>query len=137
MMEATVLPMPLSTGRSPDVIYRGVFSAIGPCAVTKDDDPLDPRYDLRRHSADGFQWGYGGSGPSQLALAIVADRLGPGREDDAMTIYQDFKWFWVARLPKTNWVYSGSDIDARIDAVIAKINQSSRHHPAAESDDDE
>jgi hypothetical protein len=27
---------------------------------------LDPRLDLRRHSPDGFQWGYAGSGPSAL-----------------------------------------------------------------------
>jgi hypothetical protein len=31
--------------------------------------PLDPRLDLRRH-ADGLNWGYGGSGPAQLALAL-------------------------------------------------------------------
>jgi len=26
-----------------------------------------------RHSPDGFQWGYGGSGPSDLALSIMTD----------------------------------------------------------------
>lgn len=35
--------------------------------------PLDPRLDLRGHSPDGFGWGYGGSGPAQLALALLAD----------------------------------------------------------------
>lgn len=34
---------------------------------------LDPRLDLRNHSPTGFAWGYGGSGPAQLALAILAD----------------------------------------------------------------
>ena len=34
---------------------------------------LDPRYDLANHSPDGFSWGYSGSGPAQLALAIVSD----------------------------------------------------------------
>lgn len=28
------------------------------------------------HSPDGFEWGYGGSGPSDLALSILADWLG-------------------------------------------------------------
>src|SRR5262245_55620958 len=27
------------------------------------------------HSPDGFAWGYGGSGPAQLALAILLDAL--------------------------------------------------------------
>jgi hypothetical protein len=36
---------------------------------------LDPRSDLRNHSPDGFNWGYGGSGPAQLSLALTADVL--------------------------------------------------------------
>lgn len=28
------------------------------------------------HSADGFEWGYAGSGPADLALSILADALG-------------------------------------------------------------
>jgi hypothetical protein len=50
---------------------------------------LNPRFDLRRHSPDGFEWGYGGSGPSQLALALCADAL----EDDALALacYQEYK----------------------------------------------
>ena len=37
--------------------------------------PLNPRYDLRNHSPTGFAWGYLGSGPAQLALAILADAI--------------------------------------------------------------
>lgn len=57
---------------------------------------LDPRYDLRNHSPDGFAWGYEGSGPAQLALAIVCDLTG----DDvlAQQIYQRFKSLFVAKL---------------------------------------
>jgi hypothetical protein len=29
-----------------------------------------------RNSPTGFGWGYGGSGPAQLALALLADSLG-------------------------------------------------------------
>lgn len=44
---------------------------------------------LRRHSPDGFAWGYGGSGPAQLALAIL---LAAGVEQElALLRYQDFK----------------------------------------------
>lgn len=31
----------------------------------------DRSLELRRHSPDGFAWGYGGSGPAQLALALL------------------------------------------------------------------
>lgn len=48
-----------------------------------------------RHSPDGFEWGYGGSGPSDLALAILADVLGCEPEPK---VYQRFKFDFVA-----NW----------------------------------
>ena len=32
---------------------------------------VEPSLVLRRHSPTGFEWGYGGSGPAQLALAIL------------------------------------------------------------------
>lgn len=49
---------------------------------------------LRDHSPDGFQWGYGGSGPAQLALALLLDVTGnPALVQDH---YQDFKFEVVA-----------------------------------------
>jgi len=41
-------------------------------AIRKDTE-LDPRPSLQfwKHSPDGFEWSYGGSGPAQLALAIL------------------------------------------------------------------
>jgi hypothetical protein len=30
---------------------------------------------IERHSPDGFQWGYGGSGPADLALSIMVHHL--------------------------------------------------------------
>jgi hypothetical protein len=44
--------------------------------VTVDDKPLPLRLDLVNHSPDGFAWGYAGSGPAQLALALLADATG-------------------------------------------------------------
>ena len=35
--------------------------------------PLDPRFDLHKHSPDGFAWDKGDAGPAQLALALLAD----------------------------------------------------------------
>lgn len=69
--------------------------------------PLNPRYDLREHSPDGFEWGYGGSGPAQLALAILAHEYG---DHFAQRYYQDFKWSVVRRLPRRAWNLTSEEI---------------------------
>lgn len=58
--------------------------------------PLSPKpsLKLRNHSPDGFNWGYGGSGPAQLALAILLDWCAD--EETAMNHYQKFKFKFVA-----------------------------------------
>lgn len=70
---------------------------------------LNPRYDIREHSPDGFQWGYGGSGPAQLALAMVADATG----DDALTrrVYQAVKFRTVAQFGATWRITAGEIAD--------------------------
>ena len=50
---------------------------------------LDPRYDLRCHSPDGFNWGFCGSGSAQLALAILADAT--GNDALALSLYPEFQ----------------------------------------------
>jgi hypothetical protein len=52
---------------SPKVVYR---DALG---INRQPEPLKHR---RRHSPDGFNWGYTGSGPADLALAILTDAFG-------------------------------------------------------------
>lgn len=56
---------------------------------------LDPKPSqaVRNHSPDGFNWGYGGSGPAQLALAIMLKLT--GKPDG----YQDLKFKTIAALP--------------------------------------
>lgn len=50
----------------------------------------------RNHSPDGFAWGYAGSGPSQLALAILLELTDdPGF---AQKHYRDFKFEFIATL---------------------------------------
>jgi hypothetical protein len=51
--------------------------------------PLDTRFDLRRHSSNGFSWGEGSAESAhQLALALLADAL---RNDArAVSVHQDF-----------------------------------------------
>ena len=38
--------------------------------------PLPLRLDIVNHSPTGFAWGYSGSGPAQLAAAILGDGTG-------------------------------------------------------------
>ena len=56
-------------------------------------DP-EPSKKVYNHSPDNFSWGYGGSGPAQLALAIVLKLT--GKADG----YQDFKWDVIAKIPQ-------------------------------------
>jgi len=62
---------------------------------------LDPRFDLYKHSPTGFEWGYAGSGPAQLALAILADALGSDRL--AVKLHQKFKFAWVGSWGHEQW----------------------------------
>ena len=68
---------------------------------------LDPRYDLANHSPDGFAWGYLGSGPAQLALALLA-----AVSDDrtALKHYQAYKFSVIAGL-SGDWKILESEID--------------------------
>jgi hypothetical protein len=60
---------------------------------------LLPGYSLtiRNHSLDGFNWGYGGSGPAQAALAILLKVLGD--KWLALELYQHFKWEYAGKWP--------------------------------------
>lgn len=58
--------------------------------------PLQPCFDIRNHSPDGFAWGYSGSGPAQLALALLVSALND--KERALRLYQMFKSEFVAKL---------------------------------------
>lgn len=64
--------------------------------------PLDPGPSQRlyNHSPDGFAWGYYGSGPAQLALAIL---LHFSNEQVAVKYYQRFKEEIIAPLPANHF----------------------------------
>ncbi|TAK97419.1 MAG: hypothetical protein EPO07_13260 [Verrucomicrobia bacterium] len=83
--------------------------------VTVDGRPLNPRLDLWNHSPTGFEWGYCGSGPAQLALAIIADHLGNDRQ--ALDMYQRFKWVAVVELPRRRWKLTSHEIDVLLQFV--------------------
>jgi hypothetical protein len=79
---------------------------------------LPLRLDLFNHSPTGFSWGYGGSGPAQLALAVLADAL--GNDDRAVRLHQEFKFKVVAGWPEGErwWITA-----EQIAAVVKVIDQ--------------
>ena len=56
---------------------------------------------LVNHSPTGFSWGYLGSGPSQLALALLMHFGATDKE--ALAFYQDFKNDVIGELPQTDF----------------------------------
>lgn len=77
--------------------------------VTVDGRQLNPRLDLWNHSPTGFEWGYCGSGPAQLALAILADHC--PNDEQALNFHQRFKWAVIAELLHREWILTGEDIE--------------------------
>ena len=60
------------------------------------------------HSPDGFEWGYGGSGPSQLAYAILHQYSGTMT---ASVYYQDFKRDFIQNIHSDEWTIKLEAID--------------------------
>ena len=80
---------------------------------------LPVRHDLCNHSPIGFAWGYGGSRPAQLALAMLAYLYG---DIEALRYYQSFKDDTVSVLkPNEGWEMTSEQIDLRMDALKAKV----------------
>ena len=85
---------------------------------------LPLRLDLFNHSPSGFSWGYGGSGPAQLALALLADALDD--DDRAIRLHHAFKFKVVAAWPEGErwWITA-----AQIAAVVSLIEQENGRAP--------
>jgi Family of unknown function (DUF6166) len=65
------------------------------CEDGKKVAPLPLRLDIQNKSPTGFAWGYGGSGPAQLAIAILAHAAG---DETARNLWMDFKWKVIGHL---------------------------------------
>jgi hypothetical protein len=79
--------------------------------------PLPLRLDLWNHSPTGFEFGCGGSGPAQLALAILADCCG---DELAVTFHQLFKRAVIARLPADGGSLTGTFVRDVLAALQAE-----------------
>lgn len=107
--------------KSSDAIYYASRTphAGGPAEVTVLDPGgegvylLPPRNDLFNHSPDGFQFGYSGSGPAQLALALLADAT--GIDSLAVTYHQDFKRRVIAPITADTWTMTRAEVLRALD----------------------
>lgn len=98
--------MPIYTGKREGKVIK----------VTVDGENLDPRTDIRELSSNGFEWGYVGSGPYQLALAMLADHF----DDDEMAMgnYRSFCETVVLRFAGDGWIMKSDAIDASLEGVV-------------------
>jgi hypothetical protein len=113
--------------------YIGRSGLGGPTVLVEEDGATRPLPHHVRHSPDGFNWGYGGSGPSDLARSLLIDFFGqeadcpecersgqledePGHMTSCWECggdgfklpvgYQDFKFQVIAGLPSAGWTLS-------------------------------
>lgn len=91
--------------------YHGLRLDNGRCVVTCPDGALlelAPSLALIRHSRTGWEWGYLGSGPAQLALALLLDHLGNAHA--AIHWHQAFKHDFVSTWRRDSWVLPVEDL---------------------------
>jgi hypothetical protein len=72
---------------------------------------------VRNHSPDGFEYGYAGSGPSQLALAICLDHLKDAKQ--AESVYMPFKFGFITPMPAQGGDITGDQIDEFVNNLEA------------------
>ena len=108
--------------------YTGVRAG-SRVVVLVDGAPLCPRLDLHPLCPSGFDWGYPGSGPSQLALALLADHW-PLDENRALSEYRRFMRQVIARISGDRWSLTGEDVDHLIGDMHAMTSVSLRRPPA-------
>lgn len=108
-------------------IYRGVRRG-GSAKVTVSTKtgyrPLPPYRKLFNHSPTGFNWGYEGSGPAQLALALLADALRDQRR--AVRLHQAFKRKKIGALKVDEWTMTEYEILATVTQIEAEQQEALR-----------
>lgn len=100
--------------------------------------PLPLCTEIANHSPTGFEWGYSGSGPAQLALAILHDHLKwfpadialarkalPSTdESDAnallLRLHHKFKAACVTRLEHESWQLTSDDVRTTLQSLVEK-----------------
>lgn len=117
------------------MIYAGVRGVLGQThVIIEDGDAVLPLPHVVYHSPDGFEWGYAGSGPHDLALSILAHHAGFAPDAPALrALIKGMPWqaeaddeaakarrVWAAHNPfctdvvarfESRWAYTSAEID--------------------------
>ncbi len=80
--------------------YHGKRGGDHARVTVTEDGTTRPLRHIVHHSPTGFEWGYGGSGPADLALALCADVLG---ERPSVALYQAVKESLVCGIAEDEW----------------------------------
>lgn len=83
--------------------------------------PLSSGLQYVRHTSAGFDWGYLGSGPSQLAFALLLDHFGDPAP--ARLFYQSFKFEVVANFHRTCWELTTAEIAEKIANLQQRLDR--------------
>ncbi len=99
-----------------EVAYEGWRKDGERIVLRADGTELPNAREVYNHSPDNFEWGYHGSGPSQLALAIAVDWL---RDKHlAISCYQDFKERVIARIKDDHWTLTKAEVELGFKGLI-------------------
>lgn len=101
-------------------LYNKTYGLEPPGKAVCDGKPLPPCHAIYNHSPDGFSWGYQGSGPAQLALAVMVNEFGPKLTEHPIH-YQDLKRDFIGKLePDSPHEFTTLDVVNHIRAI--KLN---------------
>lgn len=95
--------------------YRGRRDATGVVVeILINDVPYGELANTGYHSLTGFEWGYGGSGPANLAYSLIFDACDQDKVC-AEKWYQIFKYEVVAQFPREGWSLPAEAVRAWVD----------------------
>lgn len=97
---------------------------LGGCVAYRDGVPLPPYHHVWNHSPTGFGWSYAGSGPAQLALALLCDATGD--IELARELHQEFKSAVVAPETRDQWFITDEWIQGWASAAV-RFKEEARH----------
>jgi hypothetical protein len=84
--------------------------------VTVDGRPLNPRLDLWNHSPSGIRMGLLRQRPGATGAGAFCRPLGD--DEQALNLYQRFKWAVIVELPRKCWTLTSRDIDQLLKNVL-------------------
>ena len=101
--------------------YTGIRTVAGARVEVQDGDKTYILVHKMRHSPPGLEWGYGGSGPADLARSILFDLI--GERGLTPSIYQAFKFDFICEMQHETWTLTEEEIRAWLKARDFPLEQ--------------